>query len=216
MSTLTRHQIKRLFYITHINNIPSILKLGILSHHRAEAIEHVSIALEPVQERRHSKVISITGKPLHSYVNLFINPRNTMLYYLLSNRSSSEICVLGIDPVAADVPGVIVSDRNAAKNDARFAFAPEGFTQIDIERVFAERWSNYGDRNDVLKAQMCAEVLIPDRVPTQAVRFAYANSRGTQSAIEWKYGLKSFIHRGMFFDDGFPYHVEGFPHLFKS
>jgi hypothetical protein len=40
--------IKELYYITHIDNIPSIITDGILSHKRVAKHHHISVALEEV------------------------------------------------------------------------------------------------------------------------------------------------------------------------
>ena len=63
--------LEELHYITPIANLPSILKLGILSNAEVSRrrVTSVSIALPGVQERRESKVIP-GAKALHEYVNL--------------------------------------------------------------------------------------------------------------------------------------------------
>lgn len=61
-----------LYYIVRLDNIPSIIQHGILCHDDAEKHDHVTIALEQVQERRENKSVP-QGLPLHKYVNLYFN-----------------------------------------------------------------------------------------------------------------------------------------------
>ena len=50
-----RDDLEELHYITPINNIPSMLQHGILSHKRADRMDHETVALQEVQDRRKDK-----------------------------------------------------------------------------------------------------------------------------------------------------------------
>ncbi len=76
---MERHELTELHYITPIGNVPSILRQGILSHIRLQRVEHESVAMEEIQDRR-AKVIVPGGLKLHEYVNLYICARNPMMY----------------------------------------------------------------------------------------------------------------------------------------
>ena len=67
--------IKALYYITHIDNLPSILLRGILSHERimAENIQNTTIYLKHLVNKRRTKYTA-DGKNLWHYVNLFFQP----------------------------------------------------------------------------------------------------------------------------------------------
>jgi hypothetical protein len=58
---MNRSDITELHYISPIENIPSILKHGILSHNRAKKINHYSVAMLEIQERRKDKQIPGAG-----------------------------------------------------------------------------------------------------------------------------------------------------------
>lgn len=164
---MRRDELNELHYITLIDNVPSILTKGILSHDLAEKVQHRSIAMQEVQNRRSSKKVS-GGRMLHEYVDTYICARNPMLY--LRKDSHAELCVLRIDPVVLDLGGVIVTDRNAASN-ARFSPGKTGLALIDREQVFAEYWIHSGDElaTDNHKKIKCAEVLVPSRIPPNYV-----------------------------------------------
>ena len=79
--------VRELHYITPIENLPSILEKGILSHKLASKIPHLSVALDVIQERRKNKIIP-RGRPLHDYVNLYFDARNPMLYRRLEQHAT--------------------------------------------------------------------------------------------------------------------------------
>ena len=189
---MERNQLVHLSYITPISNIPSILQHGILCHNLAKDLKPASIAAEEIQDRRRRKRVP-QGKLLHDCANLYINPRNPMMFRRRALHES--ICVLKIDPCAIDIPDVVVSDQNAASDWARFAAAPEGLSIVDFERTSATDWTMHEDQRDVWrhKAQMCAEVLVPKRIAPNYIVGAYVSclkanialtSTGFAAAIE--------------------------------
>jgi hypothetical protein len=137
---MRREDLAELHYIVHFDNIISIIQRGILSHVLSTSLHHKSVASEIVQEKRKAKSLP-QGKALHEYVNLYICGRNPMLFKLAFNCGYPEICVLSISPVVIDLHGVVVSDRNASSDYARFAHAPDGLLMIDRDRVFARYWN---------------------------------------------------------------------------
>jgi len=76
---MERHELTEMHYITPIANVPSILKLVILSHNRAKRVRHESVAMNEIQDRK-AKVTVPGGKKLHEYVKLYIRARNPMMY----------------------------------------------------------------------------------------------------------------------------------------
>lgn len=66
---MNRSDITELHYITHINNVPSIIQMGILSRNKArhDKINNHDISMESVQDRRSDKKIPGTNKVLHDY-----------------------------------------------------------------------------------------------------------------------------------------------------
>jgi len=105
----------QLFYITHINNIPSILQKGILSH---SIIENQEIKYTQIYDKEiisNRKDVRITdNKDLWEYANLYFQPRNAMLYRVVHEQSPEKIAVLAIDKNVTQLPGVFVTNGNAA------------------------------------------------------------------------------------------------------
>lgn len=166
--------IQELHYITHIGNLPSICKYGILSHKQAGGLTHVSVASPDVQERRAKKIIP-GGLPLHAYVNLYFDARNPMMYVLQAKHA--DLCILQIDPAVMNLPGAIVSDRNASSGYARFFPCPEGLKHLDAGMVFATSWTHPNNQFEEWehKSIKCAEVLAPDKVVPKYLSGAYVS-----------------------------------------
>ncbi len=191
--------VSELHYITPIENVPSILAHGILSHRRVAHLPHVSVAMAEVQDRRRDKQIP-GARPLHEYVNLYFDAHNPMLS---KRRAQNDvICVLRIAPAALDVSGVIVADRNAASDYVRFYPAADGVRALDKEMVFARFWINATDPFDEMKRKSvkCAEVLVPDKLESRFVIGAYvANEQALRAFQALNTQLPVTVNSGMFF-----------------
>jgi len=175
---LEREELTELHYIAPVENVASIARRGILSHTLASRIDHTSIAMEEIQARRRVVVVP-GGDPLHNYVNLYICARNPMLYK--RRALHARLCVLRINPKVLDLEGVVVSDRNASSQYARFAPPPLGLRLISKEAVFSDFWTHPEDpiaeyRHKSIK---CAEVLVPHRVPPELIMGGYVSCEAT-------------------------------------
>lgn len=195
---MERHELQELHYITPICNIPSMLQHGILSHARAARLQHQSVAMQVIQDRR-AQVRIPGGRPLHEYANLYICGRNPMLYKRLDQRTT--ICVLSVTPDVLDLQGVVVSDSNASSDYVRFAAAPDGLRIVDQAQTFAEYWT---DQDPIQqwrkKAAKCAEVLVPDRVEPRFIRGAYVSCDQARQAVEaLNTNLQATVNRHLFF-----------------
>lgn len=196
---MNRCDISELHFIAPILNMPSIMHHGILSHNLACRIAHNSVDMPEIQERRRNKQIP-GARTLHDYANLYFDAHNPML----SKRRArnDEICVLRVNATVLDLPGVIVSDRNAASSWVRFFPVAEGLRTIDRDRVFAQFWIHSQNPYDEMrhKSEKCAEVLIPDRVTPNYLIGAYvANDRARVSFDAQDISLPVEVRGSMFF-----------------
>lgn len=164
-------EVTELHYLTPIANLSSIMERGILSHRRAEAVDHVSIADEDIQDRRRGKRVP-NGRMLHDYANVYFDARNPMMYRRLSRRA--EVAVIRVSPAVLDQPGTVITDGNAASAATRFYASPAGLAALDRDRVYAEYWtdSNLWEQWE-RKRQRCAEVLVPDVIVLALIRGCY-------------------------------------------
>ena len=170
---MKREELEELHYITAIENVPSILQHGILSHRGAAQVGHKSVAMKEIQDRR-AKVTVPGGRPLHEYANLFICARNPMMY--LRHGQHVSLCVLRVSPAVLDLPGTVVTDGNASSDYISFRAAPGGVKIVDKHMTFADDWTD-ADYIQYLrnKTAKCAEVLVPDAVPPQFIVGAYVS-----------------------------------------
>lgn len=178
---MIRDRLPELHFITPIANVRSILELGILAHTHAERFQHQSIAMHEVQGRRASVAVPGTGKKLHDFANLYICARNPMLY----KRRYQEVCVLAVSTDVLDIPGVIVTDSNAASYYVSFRPAIAGLSHVDHELTFAEDWT---DSDQIhywrKKAAKCAEVVVPNLVEPRYVLHAYVASADLKQQMD--------------------------------
>ena len=146
-------------------NIPSVLKLGVLSNERAAKLKHHSVAMPEMQDKRDVKQVP-GGLKLHQYANLYFHARNPMM----SKRRDEalELCV-----------------RNAAGGDNWVRFLhPRQWELLDFDRIYARDWTHpdrfeYFDR----KRKKCAEVLVPHCVEPRFITGAYVVDSGAAERL---------------------------------
>ncbi|MBN2269769.1 MAG: DUF4433 domain-containing protein [Sedimentisphaerales bacterium] len=198
---MERKQLQELHYITPICNVPSILQRGILSHAGVSGLEHESVAMATIQDRR-AGVRVPGGRPLHEYANLYICARNPMLFKRQARHAM--LCVLSVSPDVLDLADVIVTDSNASSEYVRFAPAPDGLQIVNGDRTFAEYWTD----PDLIqqwrkKATKCAEVLVPDRVAPRFIVGIYVSCEQAKRQVEaFGPALPVSIQQHLFFLQG--------------
>ncbi|RUM57160.1 MAG: DUF4433 domain-containing protein [Persephonella sp.] len=99
------------YYITHIDNLKSILEIGILSNEQVykKKIEFKKISNENILKKRKEKGLS-------NYANLYINPRNAMMYQIYKGLNW-HLVVIGVN--GNDILGkedIKISIGNAASD----------------------------------------------------------------------------------------------------
>jgi len=159
---------RSLYYITHVQNLPSILQHGILSHeeiHRRGFKPAIVYDAGIVAWR--GKRVTPAGKSLWHYANLYFQPRNPMLYRVLHERDEDAIVVLEIAPQVMKNQGVFFTTGNAARAESqilpisdwpRYAAEIRNMTQRDW-------WSEI----DGSKRGIMAEVLVPRRISPEHI-----------------------------------------------
>jgi hypothetical protein len=193
-----QENLKELHYICPIANVPSIMRIGILSHKEARRLEHESAADQKIQDRREPKRVP-RGLPLHHYVNLYFNARNAMLHKI--QDKFFQLCVLRISLDILSLPGVVITDGNAASDYTSFGAYPEMLSRVSWDSVFAESWwsenqFDYWER----KRAICAEVLIPHAVEPQYIIGAYVScSDSVLKLRKLEFSLPALVNEHLFF-----------------
>ena len=171
-----------LYNIQAIENIPSIMRRGLLSNERAACITHTSIAMNGVQERR-DKIRVPNGLKLHQYANVYFDPHNPMLS--VRRNQNNDICILKIDCCILDMPGVVVSDRNASSDYASFYSPGIGMKEIDFDLVYARYWTDEDYYVQMEKKSIkCAEVLVPYVIPHEYIMCAAVIDKDAAHKLE--------------------------------
>jgi hypothetical protein len=195
---MERGDIVELYFMTLIETLPSIIENGILCFRDAEHKSHRSIANKSVQDQRAKKAVPQGGR-IHDYANLYFWPRNAMLSAV--REYYDEMCILGVNPDVLDLPGVVVTDGNAAKHFAGFYEVTEGIAVLDREVIFARSWIHAGDDVATVahKVAMMAEVLVPGRVDPKFIHRIYvANKKAAAAFAELGLGLEVVIQPSLF------------------
>jgi len=179
--------------------VPSTIQHGILSNKLSKKFPHKTIAMEEIQDRR--KIKRIPGaRKLHKYANLYFDAHNPTL----SKRrdQNDQICVVCINTSVLNLPGVIISDRNAAADYARFYTVKEGLAALDKDKIYAKYWTNAQNQFDYWeqKSIKCAEILVPDRVESKYILGAYvANQTALKAFKKLRIQLTVSIRSDIFF-----------------
>lgn len=173
---------RHLYNITAIENIPSIMRRGIICYDSARKLQHNSIAMNDVQARRAAKRVT-NGLRLHQYANLYFTYHNPMMY---KRKDIAEtICVLALSASVLDIEECVVSDMNAAAYLVRYYPAYEGIEVLDFDKIFAKYWIHPNEHEQRMhKAIKCAEILIPQKIPSCYIEGAYVVSNSSKRLLE--------------------------------
>jgi hypothetical protein len=183
--------------IMPLENIPSVLRLGILSHERAATVEHYSVAMEEIQERRDLKRVP-GGLKLHQYANLYFHARNPMLFK--RKDTAGSLCVLRISIEVRHIKGVVIADRNASSDYVRFLH-PSQEAVLDYDAIFAMDWRNPNQfEYFARKSKKCAEILVPNCVEPRFLAGAYVADQAAADKLQtFGFSLPITINQEMFF-----------------
>jgi O-acetyl-ADP-ribose deacetylase (regulator of RNase III) len=176
--------IKELYYITHYNNVPSILKHGILCH---QAIEEGGIPFTPIYNkeivsRRAQRLVS-RGKNLWAFANLYFQARNPMLYKVVHDKPLNEIVVLGIRRDVMDLEGTFIADGNAANSPTTIIPHPK-LTKAQWTEITNNTQREWWNQEDGSKRKIMAECLVPERISPDYIDTIYIPNLDVKENLE--------------------------------
>lgn len=174
------HRVIELHNIMPIGNLPLVIQHGLLSYERAACLTHRSVAMPHIQELR-DKVQVFGGMKLHQYANLYFHARNPMMF--VRKDKHDQLCVLKVNPAVFDLPGVVLTDQNAASKYVRF-LSPQQLDVLPFAAIYALDWT-HTDKITYWrqKSAKCAEVLVPGVVPPSLIMGVYASGAAGRDAI---------------------------------
>ena len=188
---MKKEDIQSLYYITHKDNVKSILQHGILSHQKVidNKINKKIIYDESIINIRTDKKLPNNDNLTH-YANLYFQPRNPMLYRVLHSRGEGnfskgvkDIVLLEVKKEILDVPNDrFISTANAATHQAEF------FDDIDkglqkLNKLIIDDNAWWNDLVDG-KAKIMAEFLFKDRIKPEHIISIYTANEGVQKELE--------------------------------
>jgi ssDNA thymidine ADP-ribosyltransferase, DarT len=143
---------------------------------------NISVALQPVQDKRDKKQIP-GGLKLHQYANLYFHARNPMMFK--RQAEAPHLCVLRVSAKVLELEGAVISDQNAASDYVRF-LDPRQWRMLDFDAIYAMDWRHPGDPIAYYRhsSQKCAEVLVPHRVDPSFLTGAYVVDDAAKKSLE--------------------------------
>ena len=183
-------------YITHVDNLESILEMGILSRDLV-----VELGISPIGIHNQEIVMRRGQKGLWPFANLYLQPRNAMLYREV--HGSVPVVVIWVDrAILAENPNLMFSDGNAGSaNSNLFAYA-DGLKQV--KRL----WEDALDRrywNWKSKRTMQAECLVPRAVDVRYIKKISVQNESMKARVELitrGRGFEIIVDSELFFDVG--------------
>lgn len=173
-------KLRGLYYITHVDNLPSILEKGILSHRKVEeeGIKYTPIYdSDIVMNRRDRKLPD--GRNLWDFANLYFQPRNAMLYRVIffSGIRIEDIIIIGLKRSILNRNDIFVTTGNAASPYTEFISSKDARKYIKsiVEKTDKEWWSP----EDGSKRELMAECLVPNQVESNCITEIYVANRST-------------------------------------
>ena len=180
-----------LFFITHIDNLSSILERGILSPDLVKKlkIKYTPIYSEKIVGKREYKMVWTqgNGKRLSEFAHVYFNPHNAMLRQVLYEHASRKIIVIESTLNVSD-DGICIADRNAAKDDVGFMNSYNYYKiipKIEKETLpIGRRWqSGKSWAVDDSKGKIMAECLVPDKIPPEHFKFIHVYTHDVKAEI---------------------------------
>lgn len=156
---------KCVFHITHIKNLPKIVKDGLLCRNlvQSQRVQYENISDAGIQVVR--SIICVppgSSHTLHDYVPTFFGARPPMLYAIrFKGNQQEEIVYLLINWEVISLPTTYFTDGNARTQGTKFFCDPSDLSNVDFEAVSAQYWGNKGDE---YKRRKQAEVLVFQKI----------------------------------------------------
>lgn len=170
--------LKYAFRITHINNIPHIVRNGIVkATSPLRDVNYVSIGDREVIRMREE--MSVKGYKIGDYIPFYLGPRSPMLYVIQHGYNGVQrvepenivYCIIRLDDLINNSIDCVFTDGHALSNLTTF-YSNEKLSDINnivkYDDVYSMQWNMESDID--LKRRKEAELLIKDDLPAQFVR----------------------------------------------
>ena len=178
-------KLRGLYYITHIDNLPSILDKGILCHKR---IEEEKIQFTPIYDAEivesRKNINTPDNRSLWDFANLYFQPRNAMLYRVVffSGKNIDDIIIIGIKSSILARSDIFITTGNAVSPYSNILSASEAKKNINnIRKQTDKEWWAFEDGS---KRELMAECLFLDKVSPDNIQEIYVASRNVLNNVK--------------------------------
>lgn len=167
-------KLRGLYYITHIDNIPSILNRGILCHKKVleDKIQYKPIYDKNIISKREN-MKTPDGRSLWEFANLYFQPRNAMLYRIVNfgGINMEDIVIIGLKSTILNRHDILITNGNAASNYTEILNIKEARKHVQSIRRRADKtWWAFEDGS---KRELMAECLVPNSVSPEYISEIY-------------------------------------------
>lgn len=191
---MTTPQDGLLFHFTHIDNLPSIVQLGL----RSDSLVHesndlaVEVGEDRIKQARRTRPVPVDpGGVVADYVPFYFAARSPMLYTI--NRGNVAAYQGGQDSIVYLVSEIttiveagcqaVFTDRNAYYPYANFVADPRlAYGQVDWPLMKTHMWNNTSSEPDRMERRM-AEMLVRGVVPFPLIGEVAARSEATLARV---------------------------------
>ena len=169
-----------LYYISHIDNVKSIVAHGLKSHNRAWSDhEPTDISEKCVQDERKKKSDLCHYRKLHDYVPLLFEAKGPMLSCLRCIQEELVVFAINYERVMM-LDQVVFTDGNAASGGTNFYQNIDDLEKLDWDCLNDDWWTNTEDG----KRKRAAEVLIPHHLPRGFITRIYVVNKVIKEMVE--------------------------------
>ncbi len=175
----TGKSIKELCYITHVDNVPSILRHGILSHEliQSRGIKYTPIYDEEIVSNRRT-ITAPNGKSLWSFANLYFQPRNPMLYRVTREKRLEDIAVIAVRRDILNRKDIFVANGNAASSNTQIQQVSPGIIDTIAGQIDKVWWEDVDGKRRIM-----AEALVPEEIPPDFIHAIYVSSHEAAAKV---------------------------------
>ncbi|HCG7282245.1 TPA: DUF4433 domain-containing protein [Vibrio parahaemolyticus] len=163
----------RLFHITHLSNICSILEHGLYCHNKVP--NYKDISNKQVNERR-NKEEKFHNHNLHDHVPLYFNPKNAMLYQVMKELDE-QVVILEINKEVVLKDYTIFSKGNAARGDSELTPSKFKLMNFPWEDINSDGWNKNGISNSTIKSLTMSECLIFKHIDNKFIEAIHCKNR---------------------------------------
>ena len=186
---------KFFYHFTHIDNLDSILRNGLISTNEKIrlGIIHKNIANENIQERRSQMNVAVDpGGTVHDYVPFYFCSTNPMLLGLTNNKNIDQPYLIFFA-----IPFEVILNDNVVFTDAsantvklpNFYNQIEDLDQLNWDVINSTKW---GTANEDLKHKKMAEALIYKSVPLEWIQYIVVWNDMFSNMVKEKYAQYGF------------------------